>query len=287
MARSGDTVVVAVSGGPDSLCLLHALARLRGELGICLHVAHLDHGLRGAESGSEADFVRETAAEWGIAATVEHIDVAAYRSQHRLTLEEAARQVRYDFLARVARATSAAAVAVAHTADDQAETIVMHLLRGAGLTGLRGMLPVSAWKGETTIIRPLLDVWRRNVEAYCAANNLQPRRDRSNDDRRLWRNRVRLEILPYLEQASPGLRASLVRTAAVVAGDDRYLEDVVRAAADRMVSTSDGIVSIDTQAWRELPPALQRRLLREAWRADHRKAAGPLLGSHRGALLPG
>ena len=266
MARAGDTIVVAVSGGPDSLCLLHALAHLRRELGITLHVAHLDHGLRGREGSSDAHFVRETAAEWGIDATAEQADVAAYRAEHRLTLEEAARQVRYDFLARVAGATGAAAVAVAHTADDQAETIIMHLLRGAGLAGLTGMLPVSTQNGESTIIRPLLDVWRRDVEAYCAANGLQPRRDRSNSDQRLWRNRVRLEILPYLEQASPGLRTNLLHTAAAVAGDNAYLDDVVQSIARRMLTAADGGVTLSTAAWRDLPVALQRRLLRESWR---------------------
>ncbi|MEK7848660.1 MAG: tRNA lysidine(34) synthetase TilS [Chloroflexota bacterium] len=137
----GETVVVAVSGGTDSLCLLHLLWRLRGELGMGLHAAHLDHMLRGEEGEADARFVAETCEGLGVSLSSERQDVAGYRRQHRLSVEEAARQVRYRFLAEVAQRVGAGRVAVGHTADDQVETVLMNLVRGAGVRGLRGMAP--------------------------------------------------------------------------------------------------------------------------------------------------
>ena len=138
----GETVVVGVSGGPDSLCLLHLLCRLRDEYDLRLHVAHLHHGLRGYDADADAEFVRALAAGWQLPCTVEYADVPTLACEHRLAVEEAARRARYTFLARVAGAVGAQTIAVGHNADDQAETVLMHYLRGSGLAGLRGMLPV-------------------------------------------------------------------------------------------------------------------------------------------------
>ena len=139
----GDGIVVGVSGGPDSLCLLHVLLHLRDEHRLRLHVAHLNHGTRGADSDADAEFVARLAAEWGVPATVERQDVPALARAHGLAFEEAARRVRYAFLARVSEEVGACKIAVGHNADDQAETVLMHFLRGAGPAGLRGMLPLT------------------------------------------------------------------------------------------------------------------------------------------------
>ena len=160
----GETVVVGVSGGPDSLCLLHLLRRLAPELRLWLHVAHLHHGLRGAEADADAEFVAELADCWGLPCTVGRVDVAALAREAGLSLEEAARQARYRFLAGVAEAGGAATLAVGHNADDQAETVLMHFLRGSGAAGLRGMLPwtllddyrLYAASGEDLTPRPPL-----------------------------------------------------------------------------------------------------------------------------------
>ena len=141
---TGETVVVGVSGGPDSLCLLHLLRRLAPELRLWLHVAHLHHGLRGAEADADAAFVAELADCWGLPCTIGRADVAALAREAGLSLEEAARQARYRFLAEVAEAGGASTLAVGHNADDQAETVLMHFLRGSGAAGLRGMLPRTA-----------------------------------------------------------------------------------------------------------------------------------------------
>ncbi|HWQ15355.1 MAG TPA: tRNA lysidine(34) synthetase TilS, partial [Roseiflexaceae bacterium] len=229
----GGLLVVAVSGGPDSLALLHALHALRGELRLRLHAAHLDHTLRGAQSAAEAAFVAETARAWGITATVASADVRALVREHRLNLHAAARAARYGLLARVAAEMGAHAVATAHHADDQAETVLAHLLRGAGPEGLAGMsavVPYAEWSratldvrtlnversaaptlnvagstvqrstfnGQPPLIRPLLSVTRAAIEAYCAANGLEPRRVPSNEDRRYARTRIRRDLLPRL-----------------------------------------------------------------------------------------
>ncbi|HAL62737.1 MAG TPA: tRNA lysidine(34) synthetase TilS, partial [Chloroflexi bacterium] len=141
----GDRVVVGVSGGPDSLCLLHLLNRLQEELEITLHVAHLHHALRGEEADEDARFVERLATSWGLPSTVEKRDVPAYAEREKLAIEQAARQVRYTFLAEVAKGVGASSVAVGHNADDQVETIIMHWLRGAGTAGLRGMRPLQQW----------------------------------------------------------------------------------------------------------------------------------------------
>src|SRR5688572_15639933 len=206
-------LVVAVSGGPDSLCLLHVLHKLSVEHPLRLHVAHLDHGLR-PEAHDEATFVRQEAESLGLPVHLGTADTRAYAAKHRQSTEEAARSVRYAFLAEVARLAGARHVVVAHTADDQAETVLMHFLRGAGLAGLKGMLPVTelgSWMSEVRgqrselsdvrpltsdlfLVRPLLTTTRAEVEAYCAENGLAPRRDASNADTQYLRNRLRHEL---------------------------------------------------------------------------------------------
>ncbi|MGB3904172.1 MAG: tRNA lysidine(34) synthetase TilS, partial [Anaerolineae bacterium] len=184
MFGDGDITVVGVSGGPDSLCLLHALKALKRELGIPLHMAHLDHGIRGDESRADAHYVEALAQEWQVPVTVEYGDVPAYAAQHKLAIEEAARRVRYLFLGRVAHELGAPSVAVGHNADDQVETILMHWMRGSGLGGLRGILPVQTlgaqpwWSGPPLkLVRPLLEVPRSEIEAYCQRHGLEPRFD--------------------------------------------------------------------------------------------------------------
>jgi tRNA(Ile)-lysidine synthetase-like protein len=291
MLALGDTVVVAVSGGPDSLCLLHVLRDLAGELGIALHVAHLDHMLRGAESAADATFVAATAHAWGLPATVVAKDVRALAKSTRANLHQAGRVARYEFLADVAQACDARAVAVAHNADDQAETVLMHLLRGAGPAGLRGIRPVVAWHEwagieneklrieksllppansqfsilNSQLIRPLLLVPRAAIEAYCAAHGLQPRRDPTNQDRSATRNRIRHELLPQLIEYNPHIVEALGRTAAICADEHDLVEQALETAWPALARERLGAVDFDADAWRALSPALQHIALRRAY----------------------
>jgi tRNA(Ile)-lysidine synthetase-like protein len=283
MAAPGDLLVVGVSGGPDSLCLLHVLHALRAELGIALHVAYLDHALR-AESAEEAEFVAATARAWGLPITLVRVDVRALAGG--ANLHAAGRKARYRFLAQVAYEQGARAVAVAHHADDQAETVLMHLLRGAGAAGLRGMRPVVPWEEwgrgvgawgmeavsqpptpnpQPLLIRPLLHVTRAEIEAYCAAHGLEPRRDASNYDLSATRNRIRHELLPQLIEYNPHIIAALGRTAAISADEHDLLDRLLDSTWPTLACERTGAVDFDLAAWRALHPALQRLALRRAY----------------------
>jgi len=291
MLTSGETVVVGVSGGPDSLCLLHVLRRLAPDYGVRLHVAHLDHQIRGSESAADAQFVARVAAQWGLPATIEGCDVPGYAREHGLAIEEAARQCRYGFLARVCRQVGAGKAAVAHNADDQVETVVMHWLRGSGLAGLRGMLPVSPWPGQVIqpeqnltgfsktcqvsegllLLRPLLEVPRDAIEAYCREHGLEPRFDRSNLDLTYYRNRLRHELIPLMETYNPGVREVLRRSAQVIAADYELLRELGQQAWAETVREADSAFIFDLERWLKLPLSLQRHLLREAVRRLRRR----------------
>ncbi|MBC7264626.1 MAG: tRNA lysidine(34) synthetase TilS [Chloroflexi bacterium] len=269
LLRPGETVVVGVSGGPDSLCLAHLLLGLRERYPLAVHLAHLHHGIRGAEANADAAFVAEIAHRWKAPLTVERIDVPALAKERHLSVEEAARTARYEFLARVARAVGAETIAVGHNADDQVETVVMHWLRGAGLAGLRGMQPLSPMPGAEEsglrLIRPLLSTYRADIEAYCMEVGITPRFDRSNLDTTLFRNRLRHELLPYLEEYNPNFR-ELVRRASIVLADDYdYLRAATESAwTNTVLEESETYVVFALAPWRALHPSLQRGLLRSA-----------------------
>jgi tRNA(Ile)-lysidine synthase len=278
----GDRIVVGVSGGPDSLALLYILLDMSTELETRLHVAHLNHRLRGAESEADAAFVAESARALGLPSTIEARDISHYRHEHHLSLEEGARAVRYQFLADVAEQVGADAVAVGHNADDQVETVVMHWLRGAGLAGLSGMkykslIPFPTSGNERTrsplvLVRPLLDVKRSEIEAFCRERGLVPRLDESNLDMGLLRNRLRLEVIPYLEQINPNLREVLTHSARAIADDHEFLSLLAERAFAQIQVPDLGPPPpanlarfvFDLGKWRSLSPSLQRATLREA-----------------------
>ena len=262
-------LVVAVSGGADSVCLLHVLLQLGGDLGFSLRAAHLNHKLRGEEADADAHYVAALAQRLEIPATLAEREVRRYQEGKHLSLEEAAREVRYSFLAEVAAATGAGRVAVGHTADDQVETILMHLVRGSGLAGLRGMAPLSRWRSHTgqaelTVVRPLLEVTRAEAAAYCAAHDLAPRADSSNESLAYLRNRFRSELIPLLRRYNPRVSQALLRTAAAAADDLAYFdEEVSRRWGNAVTEQPYGLV-LHTGEVRALPPALRRHLLRAA-----------------------
>lgn len=277
LLQPGQSVVVGVSGGADSVCLLHLLAALSAEWQLRLTVAHLHHGLRGADADADALFVAELARSWELPCVVEQINVAALARENRLSVEEAARQARYAFLARVAAGQSAGRIAVAHHADDQAETVLMHFLRGSGVAGLRGMLPLmplsdyrglaseSAGEDAPCLIRPLLGITRAEIEAYCAENGLVWRTDASNADTRHYRNRLRHELLPILREYNPRIDEVLTRTAEVMAGDAEVLETLAEDEfAELAILSLPDVVAFEQERLSQLPIGLQRSLIRMA-----------------------
>jgi tRNA(Ile)-lysidine synthase len=268
----GERVVAAVSGGADSLCLLDCLHRL----GYRIHVAHLDHGLRRG-SWRDAEFVLREAGRRGLPAIVERRAPHEWR-QRGLSLEEAARHARYAFLVRAARESGAAAIATGHTADDQAETVLMHFLRGAGVHGLRGMLPLTplgSWAGVKggegiALVRPLLGLRRAQTEAHCRAAGLRPRRDETNAHPAYFRNRLRLLLLPELERYNPQVREVLRRTGEVMRREAE-LQDEILAAVEPAIFRAEGVgtIAVVRLAFLSQPVALQRSLLgRVAFRLE-------------------
>lgn len=261
---SGQIIVAAVSGGADSLVLLHLLSRLVDRMNFRIHVATLDHQLRGEQSAADVRFVQAIGHEWGIPVTAGQSDVAALARDQHLGIEAAARLARYRFLAQVARDLGAERVAVAHHADDQAETVLMRLLRGAGTHGLAGMSMQSPvpYSPDLLLIRPLLNMTRLQIDRYCREHNLTPRQDATNQDSGLLRNALRLDVLPYLSRFNPHLRQTLNRLADSSAIDDDYLNHQLQAFTDtHTVLLSDYRVSLVRADFRRLHPALQRRLL--------------------------
>ncbi len=259
----GARLVVGVSGGPDSLTLLHALHAL----GFEVIAAHLHHGLREA-ADADAAAVEAVARRLGVPLVVGRDDVAALAAAGRQSLEDAAREARYRFLFRVAREQRAVAVTVGHTADDQSETVLMHLLRGSGLTGLAGLRPcrrLPRWDAEIPLARPLLGVRRTATIAYARRYGLPLRWDASNWQRAFFRNRLRLDLLPRLRVENPALDAALGRLAAVAAAEEDFLAaEARRRLTAVLVAEDDKFVGLQRQAFLAAPLALQRRWLRWA-----------------------
>jgi tRNA(Ile)-lysidine synthase len=256
---SSGEVIVAVSGGADSLCLLHLLHQLCGPdkryPGVSLHAAHLNHKLRGEASDRDAVAVASIVESWGLPCTLGEIDVVALARAERRSLEDAARSARYRFLREVAHGQP---IAVAHHADDQVETLLLHFLRGSGLAGMVGMLP-----RQQDIIRPLLEVRRAQTVAYCQEHGIKPLEDVSNTDPRFIRNRIRYELLPLLESLNPGIHSTLLRNAGVIRVDVEWLEAQVDACWPAVViSEQDDAIRLNIEALLSLPLSLQRHLLR-------------------------
>jgi tRNA(Ile)-lysidine synthase len=251
-------VIVAVSGGADSLCLLHLLHRLCGAgkyfPEVRLHVVHLDHQLR-ESSAYEAAQIERMAKDWGLAVTVGRRDVASLAHDEHRSLEEAARVARYDFLRQVAQGD---AIAVAHHADDQAETLLLHMLRGGGLASQIGLQA-----RQNDIIRPLLCVTHADTLAYCARHQLHPFEDESNNDPRFLRNRIRHELLPLLTSMNAGIRETLVRNAQVISVDLAWVEEQVDGAWSSVVlQEDDRHATLHISVLQALPLSLQRHLIR-------------------------
>jgi len=267
LVKAGQKVLVAVSGGPDSVCLLQVLLKIQTELHITLHIAHLNHQLRGAESDSDAEYVARLAAKLDLPAAIEKRNVYAYQAEHRLSLEEAAREVRYAFLAQTARQVGADRVTVGHTLNDQVETILLHIIRGTGTRGLRGLQPVQTLQfagNHLTVIRPLLEVRRQETEDYCSSLHLVPCRDSSNLSPSALRNRVRHNLLPLLQSFNPDICAALLRTGRIAGDDLAFLETAALQVRPEVLHREKDSFIIDKSAFRALAPALQRHLLRNS-----------------------
>lgn len=260
LIKRGETVVVALSGGADSVALLDVLAHLPG-FGLQLVVAHLNHRLRGEEANTDELFCRTMAARYGVPFECSRVDIAAAAAAAGMSLEEAGREIRYAFFRKVAKQYAATCIAVGHHGGDQAETLLMRLLRGAGGGGLAGMKPVT---GTGRIVRPLLFSTRDEIERNLRNAGLLWREDSSNRDVRFFRNRVRHELMPLLERYNPGMIERLQRTAMALAADEELLESMTTVTFKRIFAVSDREASAELADVIGELPAMRMRLYRRA-----------------------
>lgn len=262
LISTGDSVLVAVSGGADSVALLHLLLGLKSALNLEITVAHLHHNIRGRAATLDQSFVRKLARRLKVAFVTRRVDVPALAQASGISIEMAARSARYDFLTREARLRKAIIV-TAHTANDQAETMLLKFARGAGTRGLSGINPNATMDG-VRVVRPLLDVSRAEIEAYLTARKLRWREDESNADTAYLRNRVRHELLPLLaRRLNPDLVTTLSRTASIIRTEDQFLDQL---AIRNLKSCKVNVGSLSVKRLAKLPPAILRRLIR-AWLA--------------------
>lgn len=277
------TVLVGVSGGPDSVALLDALVTYsKTHSNLKIEVAHLNHQLRGADADADAAFVSELAANYNLPLHLAAFDVASFAEKSRLSVESAARGVRYAFFAHIMTFRQISLLLLAHNADDQAETVMLHLLRGSGLHGLTGMseladfpLPANSispfdfdsdFMRKARIGRPLLNVWRNEIEAYCNERDLSPKTDYTNLETEYFRNKLRLQLLPEIEsEYKPGFKKNLVRLAGLLQADETLLQKLTQQAFERIAIFNNNSVDFDLVAFLVEPTALQSRLLRLAY----------------------
>ena len=259
-------IIVGVSGGPDSLCLMEILR----QAGYSIIVAHFDHQLR-PESSQDARMVEKTATRLMLSTIIDGADVRAYAEQEKLSFEEAARNLRYHFMFKLARERNAQAVAVGHTADDQVETILMHFLRGSGVAGLKGMSSrsiIEQFDPEIPIVRPLLNMWREDTVVYCAANRLRPHYDSSNDSLNFQRNRIRHLLVPNLESYNPKFREAVMRMSLSLKSDYAFMMETLEAAWRETVTfIDDEVVTFDFRLLSQQALGLQRNLIKHAMQA--------------------
>jgi len=259
--RKDRAILAAVSGGPDSMAMLHMLKALGDELGFPVIAAHVNHRLRGAEADAEAELVRRTAESWGVPCVVGAIGLPEHLERTGENAQAAARRLRYEFLRRAARERGARVIATAHHADDQAETVLMRLMRGTGPGGLAGIAEQREEEG-LELIRPLLRISKSELLQYCERNGVPYATDSSNRDLRYFRNAVRLEVLPFLERYNPAVRSALARLADIAAAEDDYLQRAAEEAFASLVRPEGDGWAADRRGFCKLHLALQRRLIK-------------------------
>lgn len=270
----GDAVVVGISGGPDSVCLFDVLSNLAEELDLTLYPVHINHGFRPGAAEEDQAYAEKFCSDRGFPCKSHKIDCSAMAKELGMTSEEAGRKARYDAFRERCRELADGGIphekikiAVAHNANDQAETIIFRILRGTGTDGLAG-IEYKRMEGDFAVVRPLLDVWRRDIEEYCADKNLNPARDHTNEEALYARNKIRLELLPYLEKEyNSNIMAGLVRLGEIAAADKSYLWQSAEESMEKIrMGGSEKEVILNREEMAKLHDAVRHRIIMKAFR---------------------
>lgn len=261
----GSTILIAISGGVDSVVLLDILFILSFEHGYQLHLAHINHKLRDAEADRDEAFVRRLAKRYDLPCHVTHVETRPFARKHHLSIEEAARELRYRFLRQMCGTIHAQYCAVAHTADDTAETLLLNLVRGSGLTGLAAIPPKRPLTKKAMLIRPLLGITRQEIVRYATARTLEWEEDSTNADPSYTRNRIRHQVLPVLkEQLNPRIVETLARTAELLRQADGFIESFIESTFLEIATIRDGRVELNRNALSQMHQFLQGELIERA-----------------------
>ncbi|MCT4620717.1 MAG: tRNA lysidine(34) synthetase TilS [Marinisporobacter sp.] len=261
MFQKGDGIVIGVSGGPDSMTLLHLLYRIREEYDLNLYAVHLNHQFRGKEADEDAEYVRKFCENIGIKSFIFSENITTYSNEKGITFEEAGREIRYKLFHEVMKDMKANKIAVAQNMDDQAETLLMRLMRGSGVEGLSAIDYVR----EDKIIRPILDITREEIESYCRKYDLHPRIDKTNLEAVYTRNRIRLELIPYIEEHfNRNIKQVLARTTNLIKEDKDFLNLSAEEAYRKLTKKENSEIIICKEAYERQHIAIKKRILRKA-----------------------
>lgn len=266
LIEKGDNIVIGVSGGPDSICLLHILNLLKEKLGIQIFVAHINHMIR-KEADKETEYVQDFCKKLGVQCFVKKIDVQKIAKEQKIGTEEAGRNIRYAFFQEVLEKLNANKIATAHNANDKAETVILNILRGSGTSGLKG---IEA-KRDETFIRPLIEIPREEIEEYCQINNLNPKIDQSNLESVYRRNKVRNNLIPYIQKEfNSNIIKTINRLSEVVTEENEYLEKITQDAFNTILidneiltsnSTEPKSIVLDIKKFNNLELVIKRRVI--------------------------
>ena len=261
LIKKGDKIVVGLSGGPDSVCLLHILSRMKDEWDLEIYAAHLNHQIRGIEAQKDAFYISKLCEEMGITFFIKSINVPEYCEKNGVSIEEGARQLRYEMFSEIKDKTKANKIAIGHNLNDQAETILMRIMRGTGLQGLKGIDYIR----DDVIIRPILDIERKDIEEYCKHYKLNPRIDQSNLESIYTRNKIRLDLIPYMkDNFNSNVIESIVRMGNSLRSDNDYLENEALIKFKDISKINSDSVELKINSYTNLHSAIKVRVLRNA-----------------------
>ena len=257
MIENGDRIVIGVSGGPDSICLLHILSELRKELEIEIFVAHINHMIREV-ADQETEYVKNFCEKIGVECFVKKENIIELSKKQKKGTEEVGRNVRYDFFEEVLKKTNSNKIATAHNSNDRAETVILNILRGSGISGLKGIEPIRNKK----YIRPLIDTNREKIEKYCEENKLEPKYDETNNETVYHRNKVRNEIIPYIKKEfNQNIIETINRLSEVAQEENEYLEEITKKTYENLIIEKQENIILNLKKFNVLDLVIKRRII--------------------------